>query len=122
MLVDSNKYASNCHSFSDGAWPKLFYHAACLTFPQQSNLALLHTLKLDRRNRTALAIPVGRVALPNRIALAPEVRSKDLVNERLFGFSFHMNEQSHHRAESLRPSSRAGRPPISFFSHSWPRL
>jgi hypothetical protein len=51
------------------------------------------------------------VAYPNQVV------PKHLVYETLLGLALHMNQQSGHL-----DYAGTGRPPISFFSQSWPML
>ena len=46
---------------------------------------------LDSAPLTALSSIADQACADHRVSLAQEVRSKDLVDERLFGFSFHMH-------------------------------
>ena len=91
--------------------------------PQVVHDLLAHRLpSCDSAALVALACITNQACADHRISRDQEVWRKDLVDERLFGLSFDMHKQPYHLAESLMPSSRDGRPPISFFSHSCPRL
>ena len=81
-----------------------------------------------RRPRFDSATPVASTGTSHqpcgnqRIPSSQKMRSENLLDKILFGLTLDMYQQPPHPAVSFESASRAGRPPISFFSQSCPRL